>query len=106
MTPAQKRKFLFGELRVFGALGMLVVALFTFAAVVNGATDLLRMVLGALFALGLVILAIFYVICWLDIRRSKRRYESQHLNPRPAEPNLNPRAEQILRDVARRKSRH
>jgi hypothetical protein len=77
LTPAQKRKFLFGELPVFGALGALAVVWFTFIAIANGHTDFLFVILGALFAFGLIVLSIFYLICWFDIRRSKRRYEGQ-----------------------------
>jgi UDP-N-acetylmuramyl pentapeptide phosphotransferase/UDP-N-acetylglucosamine-1-phosphate transferase len=75
MTPRQKRKFLFGELPLLGGLGALLVAFFTLAIVLNGGSESILMILSAVSAFGLVILGVFYLICWLDIRRSKGRCE-------------------------------
>jgi hypothetical protein len=73
MTGTQQRKFLFGDLPKAGAIGVWVSALFMFVAVLNGHPELGFLFMGVVFGLGLVILAVYYLICWLDIRRSKRR---------------------------------
>lgn len=105
LTVEQKQKFLFGELRQAGAMGFLASAFVMFFAVWDGETELGLAFIGVLFAFSLVILGIFYLICWVDISRSKRRYETHPSNPRPVEPNLNPRAVQLLRDGARRSAK-
>jgi UDP-N-acetylmuramyl pentapeptide phosphotransferase/UDP-N-acetylglucosamine-1-phosphate transferase len=77
MNPAQKRKFLFGELPLFGGMGVVVAACFIFFAVLDGKPEMGFVFIGLLFAFGVFILGLFYLICWLDIRRSKRRYEAE-----------------------------
>ena len=80
MTSAQKRKFLFGELPMFAALGALWVAFMMFAGVRNGSFEIAVEALGLFFLpLGIAILGIFYLICWLDIRRSKRRARARNI---------------------------
>jgi hypothetical protein len=76
LTPAQKRKFLYGDLPLFGLLGAVCSAFFMFFAVKSGDPELGIVGLGVLFAFAVVILGIFYLICWLDIVSSKRRYEA------------------------------
>jgi hypothetical protein len=73
LTETQKRQFLYGDLPAVGVIGVVLVPVFIYAALKSGDMKFGFVLLDLLFALGVVILGIFYLICWLNIRRSERR---------------------------------
>lgn len=73
LTESQKKQFLYGDLPAVGVIGVVLVAVFIYAAVKMGDIKIAFVLLGLLLALGVVILGIFYLICWLNIRRSEKR---------------------------------
>lgn len=72
LTPKQKREFMFGELFPATAifLGLAIFSSFVTGSVFVGAAILLFYV---------VIVSLFFAICWMNIRRSKKRCQL----PRP-----------------------
>jgi hypothetical protein len=77
MTETQKRQFLYGDLPAVGLIGVELVAVFIYAALKSADIKFGFVLFGLLVALGVVILGIFYLICWLNIRRSERRHWSR-----------------------------
>jgi len=78
MTIEQKRKFLFGGLLWLLAIVGLPTAMLLFLAENNPEDSTFALVLvGGILALGIVLLCVFYLICWVDIRRSKKRYANR-----------------------------
>ncbi len=73
LTETQKKQFLYGDLPAVGVIGIVLVAVFIYSAVKVGDIKIAFVLLGLLITLGVVILGIFYLICWLNIRRSERR---------------------------------
>ena len=76
MSSAQRRKFLFGGLPWFLAFfgfwaGNFVYMGIKYPKSTGAALEFAAGILGA----GAALLAIFYLICWLQITLSKRRYE-------------------------------
>lgn len=74
MTAAQKRKFLYGEIPLLGAIGVLCSAFFMFIFIKNNALEMGFLFVGALVAFGMVLLGVFFLISWADTARSKRRH--------------------------------
>jgi hypothetical protein len=73
LTEAQKKQFLYGDLPAVGIIGAALAVVFIYAALKIGDIKIGFVLLGLLIALGVVILGIFYLICWLNIRRSEKR---------------------------------
>jgi high-affinity Fe2+/Pb2+ permease len=73
LTETQKKQFLYGDLPAVGVIGAVLAAVFIYAAVKIGDIKIGFVLLGLLIAFGVVILGIFYLISWLNIRRSERR---------------------------------
>jgi hypothetical protein len=69
MTPAPKRKFLYGEMPV-GILSVCVFAMLISVKVAN--VEIGLFVPGLVF--GVLILAVYFLSCWLDIRQSRKRH--------------------------------
>lgn len=68
LTPVQKRQFLFGQLPLVTAmfLGMAIFFSFVAGSVLAGAAVMLSYI---------VVLSLFFLMSWMDIRRSKTRYQ-------------------------------
>jgi hypothetical protein len=73
LTESQKKQFLYGDLPAVGVIGVVLVAVFIYAAVKMRDVKIAFVLLGIFIALGAVILGIFYLMCWLNIRRSEKR---------------------------------
>jgi hypothetical protein len=57
-------------------MGALLAALFTIFAIKEGEPSFAFVPIGLLCAFGAVIAGVFYLICWIDISRSKKRYRT------------------------------
>lgn len=77
MTETQKRQFLYGDLPAVGVIGAVLAVVFVYAALESGDMNFGLVLLALLVVSGVAILGIFYLICWLNIRRSQRRHWSR-----------------------------
>jgi len=73
LTERQKKQFLYGDLPAVAVIGAVLAVVFIYAAVKIRDVKIGFMLLGLLMAFGVLILGIFYLISWLNIRRSERR---------------------------------
>src|SRR5579864_7132356 len=87
MTPLQKRRFLFRE--ILWSLGLLAVLPSAFLAYLliaepstPEATQTLVEIMSDLWLCFGSILALFYLVCWLQITRSKARYANKQSEAR------------------------
>ncbi len=77
MAPADKKEFLFGDLRRLAKYGWIPIVMFAFLAYWHGDLRIVLLPLGVVLAFGITILPFFYVICWIDITRSRKRFRGR-----------------------------
>jgi hypothetical protein len=73
LAPADKKEFLFGDLRRLALYGWLPVVMLALCAYWRSDLKLFLLPLAGVLVLAIIILPIFYAICWVSITRSKKR---------------------------------